>query len=223
MKPLLEKFLEEWKIDSTDAKYSDLKNSYNITDQEFNQMAQNYARTEGKANELESASSALEAAINLYEYINWNKSKTVWFNDSKQDWIFDWMWWYVPKLWWDAYDAKNYYDTLMSNLTLDKLIETKKQWATYWAMSEWEWNLLKSAATSLDWGSTWAKFKENLENMIYGMVRAIEEWWWKLPSNYAGSTASKEYLQWQKDWRYDKYKPEWWNKWWQNDWEPEML
>lgn len=200
---------------------------WDISFDDFTKQAQNYARTWMKSKALDSTSSSLEAAINLYEYINWNKSKTIWFNDPKQTWIFDWLWWYIPKLWWDAYDAKNYYDTLMSNLTLDKLIETKKQWATYWAMSEWEWKLLQSAATSLDWGSTWAKFKENLENMIYGMVRAIEEWWWKLPSNYAGSTASKEYLQWQKDWRYDKYKSEWWNKWWNkwwgNSWEPEML
>ena len=179
---------------------------YWMTFEDFTQQAGNYARTWMKASQVSQAANALEAAINLYEYIEWNKASTGRFSDSKQWWLLDWVGWYIPKLWWDAYDAKSYYDTLMSRLTLDKLIETKKQWATYWAMSEWEWKLLWSAATSLDWNSTWDKFQKNLEDMIYTLTRTITEWWWTLPTNFSWSTASKDYYQWVKDWKYKSYQ-----------------
>lgn len=176
-----------------------------ISFEDFTEQAKNYARTWMKDSQVDSASNALEAAINLYEYVNWNKSTLLWFSDSKQWWLFDWLGWHVPKLWWDAYDAKWYYDTLWDRLTLDKLIETKKQWATYWAMSEWEWKLLKNAATSLDWGSSSDKFQKNLEDLIWTLTRTVHEWWWKLPSNFANSAASKYVLESWKSWKYNSY------------------
>jgi hypothetical protein len=167
---------------------------------------------------VDAISGSLEAAIELYEYINWNKAKFEgkdllnWssllndmFRDGNvQSWLLSKLYSYIPTT--KQYDAKSYFDSLNNRETLQKLIETKQQWATYWAMSEWEWKLLASAANMLDWGQSWAEFQKNLENLIYSLSTAVDQWWWSLPSNYWDSTARKMLYLWNQNWRWDVYK-----------------
>jgi hypothetical protein len=202
------------KVSKTDieSKYSPLWMTY----YDFTTQAQNYARTWMKDKYVNSVSSSLEAAIELYEYINWAKSGvTLW--DLFTKWVFAFSdGWnaqeglankalaYIP--WTKQKDAKSYFDALNNRETLQKLIETKAQWATYWAMSEWEWKLLASAANLLDRNQSWATFQKNLEDLIYALSTAVQEWWWKLPTNYYKSSASNMIMQWENDWRRNAYK-----------------
>jgi len=185
---------------------------------DFTAQATNYARTWMKDKYVNSVSNSLEAAIELYEYINWNKSKFEggdlrnrssivndmfrWWN--VQAWLLSKLYSYIPTT--KQYDAKSYFDALNNRETLQKLIETKAQWATYWAMSEWEWKLLASAANLLDRNQSWDVFQKNLENLIYALSTAVEEWWWKLPTNFYKSSASNMIMQWENAWRWNAYK-----------------
>ena len=202
------------KVSKTDieSKYAPIWMTY----YDFTTQAQNYAKTWMKDKYVNSVSSSLEAAIELYEYINWAKSDvTLW--DLFTKWVFTLFdGWnaqkgltnkalaYMP--WTKQKDAKSYFDALNNRETLQKLIETKAQWATYWAMSEWEWKLLASAANLLDRNQSWATFQKNLEDLIYALSTAVQEWWGKLPTNYYKSSASNMIMQWENAWRWNAYK-----------------
>ena len=197
-----------------EAKYSPLWMSY----YDFTTQAQNYAKTWMKDKYVWAVSSSLEAAVELYEYINWNKAKFEWkdiwnwsslVNDmfrwwNVQAWLLSKLFSYIPTT--KQYDAKSYFDALNNRETLQKLIETKAQWATYWAMSEWEWKLLASASNLLDRNQSWEQFQKNLENLIYALSTAVQEWWWTLPTNYYKSTASNMIMQWENAGRWNSYK-----------------
>lgn len=204
------------KIAKTDieSKYAPMWMTY----YDFTTQAQNYARTWMKDKYVNSVSSSLEAAIELYEYINWNQTKfqgkDLWNWSSLINDMFRWwnvqsgllskLYSYIPTT--KQYDAKSFFDTLNNRETLQKLIETKSQWATYWAMSEWEWKLLASAANMLDRNQSWELFQKNLENLIYALSTAVEQWGGKLPDNYRNSSASKMIMLWENAWRWNWYK-----------------
>ncbi len=202
---------------------------------DFTAQATNYAKTWMKQSAIWDAAKSLESAVALYEYINWNQSWSWWKNRAKwltslygwnllgglnsiwgnaQDSWFDMVMGYLPKT--RQYDAKTYFKSLDARQTLDKLIETKQQWATYWAMSEWEWEMLRSAANLLDWGQTWEEFQKNLEDLIYSLQLAIKEWGWQLPQNYYWSSASNMVIQESSNWRWDRYKYS--GNWWSGSW-----
>ena len=176
-----------------------------MTFYDFTTQAQNYTRTWLKVESVEGAAQSLEAALKLYEYIAWDEAQWAWWLNSAQWWPFDTL---VAKRrkGTKAHDAYNYYTTLTSRLTLDELIKTKKQWATYWAMSEWEWKLLQSAATDLDWSNSSSKFRENLEDLIYSLVQTVQWWEWQMPLNYQTSSARDMIEKEDARWRWDIYK-----------------
>lgn len=217
----LVKDYEQYISDPSKVSKTDIESKYapmGMTYYDFTTQAQNYARTWMKDKYVNSVSSSLEAAIELYEYINWNKSKFEgrdvrnrssimndmfrWWN--VQAWLLSKLYSYIPTT--KQYDAKSYFDALNNRETLQKLIETKAQWATYWAMSEWEWKLLASASNLLDRNQSWDVFQKNLENLIYALSTAVQEWWWKLPTNYYKSSASNMVMQWENAWRWNAYK-----------------
>lgn len=65
-------------------------------------------------------------------------------------------------------DLQNY----LSNVTLNKLIESKKSGATFGALSDAELGILQDAASILDWGLTRWEFNSEVERMINN----LEQW-----------------------------------------------
>ena len=217
----LVKDYEQYIADPSKVSKTDIESKYApmwMTYYDFTTQAQNYARTWMKDKYVNSVSNSLEAAIELYEYINWNKAKfegrDLWnwsslMNDmfrwwNVQAWLLSKLYSYIPTT--KQYDAKSYFDALNNRETLQKLIETKAQWATYWAMSEWEWKLLASASNLLDRNQSSSEFQKNLENLIYALSTAVEEWWGTLPTNYYKSSASNMVRYWEEQWRRKRYK-----------------
>lgn len=76
-------------------------------------------------------------------------------------------WWWKLWAWWTAmFDEAEYnkFKQLQKQLQLQKLFNAKANGATFWAMSNSEWNILWEAATSLKRSQNWW-FNAELENI----------------------------------------------------------
>ena len=148
-----------------------------MDEKDFREMAQIYAKTWLKKKWVAQAETALKSALQLQDMLNnW---KTLWIKDNPQWWLIDWALQIVPRS--DAGEAKAQYDTLMSQLALDALFTAKDNWATFGAMSQWEWDILKAWATNLKWNSSSWLFEKNLNNLISELTNAVSSGWWTLP------------------------------------------
>ena len=172
-----ESYLEKWKDAITDSQWKSLKEDYGMDEKDFREMAQIYAKTWLKKKWVAQAETALKSALQLQDMLNnW---KTLWIKDNPQWWLIDWALQIVPRS--DAGEAKAQYDTLMSQLALDALFTAKDNWATFGAMSQWEWDILKAWATNLKWNSSNWLFEKNLNNLISELTNAVSSGWWTLP------------------------------------------
>lgn len=172
-----ESYLEKWKDAITDSQWKSLKEDYGMDEKDFREMAQIYAKTWLKKKWIAQAETALKSALQLQDMLNnW---KTRWIKDNPQWWLIDWALQIVPRS--DAGEAKAQYDTLMSQLALDALFTAKDNWATFGAMSQWEWDILKAWATNLKWNTSNWLFEKNLNNLIAELTNAVSSGWWTLP------------------------------------------
>ena len=173
-------YIKDGKLQLTKDQYASLKETYWINDQEFRQMAANYANSELKGNWWQQAANALNYAIKTYEYLYGKDYDWLWGNM----WPFRMWGWFL--YWTSTEKAKWEYESLMKRLSLKELFDAKALWATFWAMSDAEWNILENAATDLNWYHT--NFKENLEDLIESLYDATMDWNASLPKNYTWSS-----------------------------------
>ena len=173
-------YIKDGKLQLTKDQYASLKETYWINDQEFRQMAANYANSELKGNWWQQAANALNYAIKTYEYLYGKDYDWLGWNAG----VFRMWGWFLP--WTSTEKAKWEYESLMKRLSLKELFDAKALWATFWAMSDAEWNILENAATDLNWYHT--NFKENLEDLIESLYDAAMDWNASLPKNYTGSS-----------------------------------
>ena len=65
------------------------------------------------------------------------------------------------------------YNYILDTLALQELIDLKNQWATFWALSDNEWERIKSAATRINWTKDKESFREAIEDTYYELRKAI--------------------------------------------------
>ena len=165
-------------------------------------MAQNYANTELKGTWWSQASRALEMAIKTYEYLYWPNSKEVWWMPNGSTWLWRQVSWFAPFT--DVGKAKTEFESMLNRLTLKELFDAKALWATFWAMSKDEWDVLANASTDVKWGA-W-NFKENMEDLIESLYTATIDGKAQLPKNWDGSQAqnmvNNRITNWTSLWNY---------------------
>lgn len=167
-------YLDKGKSAITKDQWADLKKDYGINEQEFREMAQIYAKTWLKKQGVAQAEKALGSAIELATMLYDGKI------DNPQWWLVDMLFEHLS--WTDAYDAKKQYNTLHDQLALNELFNAKANGATFGAMSDSEWDILKKSATNLDWDQSSDRFKQNLANLMVSLKNTIINWGWTLPS-----------------------------------------
>lgn len=79
------------------------------------------------------------------------------------------VWQVSPK--WAAYNSQ--FNFVKQNLTLDKFLELKEGWATFWAMSDWEWVIVWNAATALSRTLELGDLQSVLDDHISALQKAI--------------------------------------------------
>ena len=77
---------------------------------------------------------------------------------------------WIPRT--DGYKKRRDLQNYLSNVTLNKLIESKKSGATFGALSDAELGILQDAASILDWGLDRSDFNNEVERMINN----LEQW-----------------------------------------------
>ena len=167
-------YLDKGKSAITKDQWADLKKDYGINEQEFREMAQIYAKTWLKKQGVAQAEKALESAMLLNEMLYWKD-----IIDNPQSWLLDMVNEYIP--WTSSYDAKKQFNTLSDQLSLNELFNAKANGATFGAMSESEWDILKRSATNLDRDQSNTLFKQNLQTLMESLKTTIQNWWGKLP------------------------------------------
>ena len=178
-------YLDKGKSAITKDQWADLKKDYGINEQEFREMAQIYAKTWLKKQGVAQAEKALESAMELATMLYDGKI------DNPQWWLLDMaILDIIP--WTDAYDARKQYDTLHDQLALNELFNAKNNGATFGAMSDSEWDILKKSATNLDWSQSKALFQKNLENLMSSLKTTIVNGGWTLPQ-----WADKIWITWE--------------------------
>ena len=111
----------------------------------------------------------------------------------------------------DGYKYKRYLDNLISNTTLQTLIDAKSKGATFWALSDTELNIIKDASTILDWKLD----RDDFNAKVKQMIKDMEKWFINNWSEKLVNELKNQYKKWNKwnGWEI-KYFTENWGNWW---------
>ena len=87
--------------------------------------------------------------------------------------------------WWTDRDSA--YDFVKDNITFDKLLELKRWWATFWALSDNELRAIGNAAVNLDRGMS----REEFEKQLTWIYNELLRWIWETQTYTAKQIADK--------------------------------
>lgn len=71
----------------------------------------------------------------------------------------------------------NLYNQIKAQLFIDWIVDSKKKWASYWNLSDAEWNKISNAQTNLNVNAP-SYVNYNVDKMIRDLVWDIEALWW---------------------------------------------
>lgn len=159
--------------------------SYWISIQEYNSQKKKYLDHQAKVSLIEDTQKMYNAVKELLE---WNQEYSSTWEWSRHSWQVDLAtyeaianWTPVDTFRWgqskfdkETANGVNKYNFLKNSQLLEKYQQLKKAWATFGAMQKSEWDLVWSAASSLNWLSTDSEFEETLQKMLdhYGNILA---------------------------------------------------
>ena len=149
----------------SDAERKELYESYWIDKQTYDKMEYNYAKYAEKTEWLKALKESLARAEEL---LAWNKANQwlhEWWADieTAENWYYKfWPFQWVTK----ASEWRALFDILKNNEVLNKFLDLKKNNASFWAMSEWEWSIIWWATSQLKWNMSDANFESTLESLI---------------------------------------------------------
>ena len=174
-------------------------NWYWITIKDFNEQRKKYAE-HMMATELQSTLQDSLDRINAL--IEWEDKENSWIWDYHQWWLDrmsvdteggkSWVDNLINPLWTytDATKWKALFDYLKNNETLNKFLNLKQNWATFWAMQQAEWDMIASSVSELKWEQpkevfqdNLKKVKERLENQMMELDPTYTADWW-IPKDY---------------------------------------
>ena len=152
-------YLSKWYKAFTDADKERIAQEY-WTIENFRTAAENYRKA--------LSNKVSDNTINLLKTL-YNVKKM-----GRLDFMNAWMW--VAGTDWYKYRVD--IDNIISSNTLQKLIDMKAEGATFWALSDGELDLLKSAATKLDYKLAYWDFKDNVDDLISDMEQKLRAKWY---------------------------------------------
>lgn len=124
---------------------------------QFEEEVENYKKA--KESEVTDVTKNMLKALYELQNMNW------WDYNMAAAWI--------PRT--DGFEKRRNLENYLSNVTLNKLIESKKSGATFGALSDAELGILQNAASVLDWWLKRGDFNEEVNNMIDQMEQALRD------------------------------------------------
>ena len=156
------------------------------------------------------ALSRLDAIINvLGSWLNRQQRMTATSNTWAWDidrWMSSWAW-----------DFSAQYKFIKDNITFDKLLELKRWWATFWALSDQELKAIWNAASALNTSMS----TEEFESQLTWIYNELCRWMWAEKYDY--TTAEIKSLYNDKNWATTTTEPDRESldqigTWWNNNW-----
>ena len=88
------------------------------------------------------------------------------YNDTQDEsWNFEtwWVWFlgFYPRT-----TIKDKFDQITNLLKLDKMIQARNNWVSFWQVTEWEWEIIENAASSMNWWRKDASIDKRLKETI---------------------------------------------------------
>lgn len=99
-------------------------------------------------------------------------------------------WWISSVFGWNLATAKNWYDYIKKNMTLNNFVNLKQSGATFGAMSNAEWDIVSQAATMLNWTLPDDQWKSELKNIATQLQLSLPSWWTTTSSTTSNNTAT---------------------------------
>ena len=178
--------LEDTFLSSTrmsDSERKELYAAYGIDTKQYNAMKKKYVDYQAKVSLIEDTQKMYDAVQDL---LTWNQN-----HQWKHTWRVDTATYEAIEngtpiqnerrsLWlrqkWNSETANgiNKYNYVKKNQLLERFQELKKAGATFWAMSNSEWNIVWAAASKLNWQTSDSEFEAILKQMLnsYGNILA---------------------------------------------------
>ena len=132
--------------------------------------------------------------------------------------IQNWWFWQNTALTDNQKNVLNLYNQIKAQLFIDWIVDSKKKWASYWNLSDAEWNKISNAQTNLN-VNTPSYVNYNVDKMIRDLVWDIEALWWtadtkswysyqpkkwkKMPTIYEASSLINS-------WASSEFNTQWW-------------
>lgn len=176
---LIQAFENFWTTKMSDPQFKSLLKTKRLTEEEFWQQRDNYfnyKQTEFDEAWLEILNKIADFQIAMDD---------MWKIDN---WTFDKNWLWGTRFWW--WPAKAAFDAMTSEQLLNKYVQARSSWVTFWSTTEAEWDIMKA-------------------------TNALEKTTWLQSSDKAFTRAYKSYLRWV--WEQTMKKPftnEEWDSFW---------
>lgn len=176
---LIQAFENFWTTKMSDPQFKSLLKTKRLTEEEFWQQRDNYfnyKQTEFDEAWLEILNKIADFQIAMDD---------MWKIDN---WTFDKNWLWGTRFWW--WPAKAAFDAMTNEQLLNKYVQARSSWVTFWSTTEAEWDIMKA-------------------------TNALEKTTWIQSSDVAFTKAYKSYLHWV--WEQTMKKPftnEEWDSFW---------
>ena len=169
----------------SDAERKELYAAYWIDTKQYNAMKKKYLDYQANVTLIEDTQKMYDAVKDLLTWQQNNRGKHTWRIDKATYEAIEngtpiqnnprYLWWGL----FQKYNAEtangiNKYNYVKRNQLLDRFQELKKAGATFWAMSNSEWNIVWDAASKLNWQTSDSEFEAILTDMLnhYGNILA---------------------------------------------------
>ena len=157
---------------------------YWITTLEYNAQKRKYADYQAKVSLIEDTKKMYESVQDLLTWQENHRGKHTWRIDRATYETIEtgvaqynpwYLWWQLSQKWnSETANGINKFNYVKKNQLLERFQELKKAGATFWPMSNAEWNIVWDAASKLSWLTSDSEFENTLKQMLnsYGNILA---------------------------------------------------
>lgn len=176
----------------SDSEREEMYEAYGIDKREYNAMKKKYVDYQANVTLIEDTQKMYEAIQDLLTWQENHRGKHNWRIDRATYETIEtgvaqynpwYLWWQLSQKW-NSETANwiNKYNYVKKNQLLERFQELKQNGATFWAMSNSEWNMIWAAASKLNWLTSDDEFEATLKQMLnsYGniLAEAGVEWYY---------------------------------------------
>ena len=168
----------------SDSERKEMYEAYGIDAREYNAMKKKYVDYQANVTLIEDTQKMYEAIEDLLTWQQNHRGKHNWRIDRATYETIEtgeaqynpwYLWWQLSQKW-NSETANwiNKYNYVKKNQLLERFKELKQNGATFWAMSNSEWNMIWAAASKLNWLTSDDEFEATLKQMLnsYGNILA---------------------------------------------------